>query len=64
MIKDKMFIADSSAPLAVNPMLAVRAVSENETVINVNRICELCGSVVDMYDTFTEEEHCKKCGWQ
>lgn len=36
---------------------------ENETVVKVNRECELCCGVVDKYDKFTEEEHCENCGW-
>lgn len=38
-------------------------IPENETVIKVNRKCSLCGALIDMYDKFTEEEHCQNCGW-
>jgi hypothetical protein len=46
-----------------NNVLAAVLIQENETVVKVNRECDLCGGKVDKYDKFTEEEHCQNCGW-
>jgi tRNA U54 and U55 pseudouridine synthase Pus10 len=46
-----------------NRLLAAVLIQENETVVRVNRECDLCGGKVDKYDKFTEEEHCQNCGW-
>lgn len=50
-------------PTDANNVLVAVLIRENETVVKVNRDCELCGGLVDKYDKFTEEEHCKNCGW-
>jgi hypothetical protein len=51
------------APTDANNVLAAVLIQENETVVKVNRECDLCGGKVDKYDKFTEEEHCQNCGW-
>jgi hypothetical protein len=50
-------------PTYANNVLAAVLIQENETVVKVNRECDLCGGKVDKYDKFTEEEHCQNCGW-
>jgi hypothetical protein len=50
-------------PTDANNVLAAVLIQENETVVKVNRECDLCGGKVDKYDKFTEEEHCQNCGW-
>lgn len=50
-------------PTDANNVLAAVFIQENETVVKVNRECDLCGGKVDKYDKFTEEEHCQNCGW-
>ena len=50
-------------PTDANNVLAAVLIIENETVVKVNKKCDLCGGSVDKYDKFTEEEHCSNCGW-